>query len=65
MTKMKKFKVFELDFGDTNLLTEDSRAIADWIQTDMENMQDDDELQYTITIRYMTRKQIENLPEWA
>ena len=61
----KKFKVYELDFGDTNLLTEDAQGICDWIKTDLEGMDEKDELNYTVTIRMMTRKQIDNIPEWA
>jgi hypothetical protein len=61
----KKFKVYELDFGDTNLLTEDAQGICDWIKSDLEGMDESDELNYTVTIRMMTRKQIDNIPEWA
>lgn len=60
-----KFKVFELDFGDTNLLTEDAQVVGDWIAADMTSMKDNEELNYTITIRRMTRRQINALPEWA
>jgi hypothetical protein len=61
----KKFKVYELDFGDTNLLSENSQEICEWIKTDLDNMDEKDELNYTVTIRMMTRKQIDNIPEWV
>jgi hypothetical protein len=61
----EKIKVFELDFGDTNLLDKDPQVLVDWIKSDMEGMADGDELNYTITIRRMTQKEIDDLPEWA
>lgn len=61
----KKIKVYELDFGDTNLLDENPKTLTDWIETDIRDMKEGDELNYTITIRMMTRKQINELPEWA
>lgn len=63
--KNEKFKVYELDFGDTNLLTEDKQAVLDWIATDLADMKPSGELNYTITIRMMTRRQINALPEWS
>jgi hypothetical protein len=61
----KKIKVYELDFGDTNLLDDDPKTLLDWIDTDIADMKEGDELNYTITIRMMTKKQYEALPEWA
>ena len=61
----EKFKVYELDFGDTNLLDENIDSITDWIKSDMSDLKDEDELQYTIKIKRMTRKEINELPEWA
>lgn len=61
----EKIKVFELDFGDTNLLDKDPQVLVDWIKSDMEGMADGDELNYTIIIRRMTQKEIDDLPEWA
>lgn len=60
----KKIKVYELDFGDTNLLTEDVNGVIEWIKADLENMEDNEELNYTVTIRMMTQKQIDKIPEW-
>lgn len=57
-------KVYELDFGDTNLLSENIKEITSWIEADMHDLGDMDELNYTITIRRMTREQINALPEW-
>lgn len=60
-------QVFELDFGDTNFLSENMQDILDWIKNDLQNLKtgDTDELNYTITVRLMTRQQIHELPEWA
>lgn len=58
-------KVFELDFGDTNLLSENADEILAWIKSDMDEMKDDSELEYSITIRRLTRKEIDELPEWS
>ena len=62
---MEKIKVYELDFGDTNLLSENLQDITEWIKTEAESMLDDAELEYRITIRRMTREEIEALPEWS
>lgn len=62
----EKFKVYELDFGDTNLLSENIADITDWIANDMIDLKDTDEkLEYIIGIRMMTRKQISEIPEWS
>lgn len=63
--KEEKLKVFELDFGDTNVLTTNPKEILDWIDTEMDDMPDDGELNYKITIRRMTQRQINKLPDWA
>jgi hypothetical protein len=60
-----KIKVFELDFGDTNLLSEDPEQILAWIKTDMLDLKDEDELDYVVRIKRMTRKEIDLLPEWS
>ena len=60
----EKIKVYELDFGDTNLITEDKKEILNWIEADLGDI-DDDGLQYTITTKLMTREEIDALPEWA
>jgi hypothetical protein len=64
-TTEKEIKVFELDFGDTNLLDKDPQALLDFIKSDIEGMGDAEELEYKITIRRMTQKKIDDLPEWA
>lgn len=33
-----KIKVYELDFGDTNLISSDVDTILDWIKTDIQDM---------------------------
>lgn len=60
-----KIKVYELDFGDTNLLDKDPHVLLDWMKTDMEDMKEGDELDYKITIRMMTQEEIDALPEWS
>ncbi len=60
----EKFKVYELDFGDTNLLSENIDEIVEWIKTDIHGMGEKDELGYKITIRLMTLEEIKELPEW-
>ncbi|GAA4328400.1 hypothetical protein GCM10023184_18260 [Flaviaesturariibacter amylovorans] len=59
-----RYKVYELDFGDTNLLSEHEQVILDWIRPEMQDMKDGAELTYTITVRRMTREEIDALPEW-
>jgi hypothetical protein len=58
-------KVYELDFGDTNFLSLSLKDILNWIETDMSDLGDSDELNYTITIRRMTQEEYDALPEWA
>lgn len=60
----EKIKVYELDFGDTNLITENKKDILNWIEADLDNI-DEDGLQYEITTKLMTREEIDALPEWA
>lgn len=59
------FMVYELDFGDTNLLSEDKKDITEWINNDMQEMDLGSELEYKITIRMMTRAEIQAIPEWS
>ena len=61
----EQFKVYELDFGDTNLLDENINVLLDWIKSDVEAMKDTEEMEYKISIRRMTRKEINELPEWS
>lgn len=60
----EKIKVYELDFGDTNLITENKKDILNWIEADLDNI-DEDGLQYEITTKLMTRAEIDALPEWS
>lgn len=61
----EKTKVYELDFGDTNVVSPSLDDIIGWIKTDIHEMKDGDQLDYKITIRRMTQKEIDELPEWA
>lgn len=61
----EKIKVYELDFGDTNLITKNIQEIIDWIHADVEGMGDSDELSYTITTKLISEEEFENLPEWS
>lgn len=61
----EEIKCYELDFGDTNVIDPNIDVIIDWIRSDMESMGANDELEYKITIRYMTQKEIDELPEWS
>lgn len=60
-----KFRVYELDFGDTNVVTENYNDITDWISTEMQDLKEGERLNYKITFRMMTRRQINSLPEWS
>lgn len=63
---MEKIKCYELDFGDTNLISQNKQDILSWIEADMENLKEgDDGLQYEITIKTMTQEETEALPEWS
>lgn len=59
----KKIKCYELDFGDTNLISKDPMEILQWIKSELVHLQEGEELQYSITIKMMTQKQINDLPE--
>ena len=60
-----EIKCYELDFGDTNLIDKDIDQILAWIKADMEGLSQLDELNYTVTIKYMTEEDYKNLPEWS
>lgn len=63
---MEKLKCYEFDFGDTNLITTNINDVTEWIKSDMEELKEGDEgLQYTINVLYLTRKEIDALPEWS
>jgi len=59
-----KIKCYELDFGDTNLISEHKKDILDWISYDMDTLEGSDELNYVINIKMLTRAEIDALPEW-
>jgi len=61
------FNVYVLDFGDTtDIFSEDILDILDWIKSESEDLKStEEELNYKITIRKMTRRQINALPEWS
>lgn len=62
----EKIKVYELDFGDQNLLSTSIKDITDWISSDLSDLKPGDEsLNYEINIRMMTQKEIDDLPEWG
>lgn len=64
MSNTNLIKVYELDFGDTNLIDKDIQTLLDWIKIDLQGMSDSDEVCYTITTQLMTKEQFESLPEW-
>ncbi len=64
-SKKKKIRVYELDFGDTNLIVKDYNDILDWIKVDLDDMGDSSELEYRITTKMITEKEFLKLPEWA
>lgn len=62
---MNKIKCYELDFGDTNLITKSKQDILEWIKADMDDLTESDELHYEITVKMMTQEEIDALPEWS
>ncbi|MGN6491189.1 MAG: hypothetical protein ACTHLE_04275 [Agriterribacter sp.] len=65
MPTKKTIKCYELDFGDQNLISENKEDILNWIETDMYDLDKGDELNYKITIRMMTPKELAKLPDWG
>ena len=61
----KTVTVYELDFGDTNLIDTDIKNIISWIECDMQDMGLTTELNYTITKKEMTESAFKKLPEWS
>lgn len=61
---MENNLVYVLDFGDTNVVSEDPMQIIEWIKTDVFDLKSGDELHYTITTQMMTQAEIDALPEW-
>ena len=64
MKKEEQVNVYELDFGDTNFICEDKKDILEWISADIDNIGEDG-LEYKITTKIMTRKELDELPEWS
>lgn len=62
---VNKIKVWELDFGDMNVISRDRKTITDWIDSEMEDLQVGDELNYCITTKLMTQRAYEKLPDWS
>lgn len=58
-------EVYEFDFGDQNLITENIQEIVDWIKTDIGDMVNGDELTFTITRKQMSIMEFKKLPEWG
>ena len=64
--KAKKYKCYVFDFGDMPLITEDLKIVMDWLESEVSGMKKEGEsYESAITIRYMTRRQINALPEWS
>lgn len=61
----KSIKVYELDFGDTNFISASYKDLLDWIETDISDIKTTGKLYYEITVKYMKKKDYDNLPEWA
>lgn len=63
---MTKIKVYELDFGDTNLFSKHKDGILSWIESEMVDLKKAGQvLNYKITITYMTKAKYDKLPEWS
>ena len=54
-----------MDFGDTNFITQNYKDVLAWIESDIERIDETGELNYSITVKYMTEKQYAKLPEWS
>lgn len=63
--KIKKSKVYELDFGETNIISAFVEDIIAIIETEMRDMKVGEELNYTITTKMMSQKKYDSLEEWA
>lgn len=63
--RLENIKVYELDFGDTNVISQDIKTITDWIKADMSDLTGEDELNYTITTKMITPEEYAALPEWS
>lgn len=61
----QKIKCYELDFGDTNLISQNHKDITDWVETALKDLKEGDELDYTVTIKMLTQEEIDALPEWS
>lgn len=56
--------VYELDFGDTNVIDPNYQEIADWIGSEISRLKDGEEYECKITCKKMTRKEVDELPDW-
>ncbi len=63
--KEKKIKMYELDFGDTNFISQNPKEIVGWIESDIHNAKKGEQFDYRITIKHLSRKEIANLHEWS
>lgn len=55
----------QIDWGDMPLITEDLKYVLETMESHVSGMKkEDEEYSCTITIRYMTRRQINALPDW-
>lgn len=62
----EKIKTYTIDFGDTPLITTSIDDVIGLIKTEVEDLKDEDEeLQYNITVKFRTQKEIDELPEWS
>ncbi len=70
---MEKIPMYEFDFGDRNLITDNPKDILAWIESDLHEIKNgvtappdyEDDLQYTIKIVLMTQEEIDALPDWS
>lgn len=62
---MASIKVFELDFREQNLISPNLKDILGWIESDCQEMDYGDELNYKITVKLMTQAELDALPEWG
>ena len=60
----EKVKYYELDYGDQPLVTESIDQLLEIIREHVKDMGESAELEYVITTRMMTQKEVDELPEW-
>lgn len=64
-TVKEKIKVYVYDWGDTPLYVTNPQDIADMIKESIIELEDDREFSCSVTIKYMTKRQLRNVPEWS